>query len=350
MSDDDDWKQWRIPGVFATTVLGIAEERGHSPAALLARASIDVPAEQLFETGLSFGEHVNLMAVVGALLDDPRLGVEVGWRLPPTALGSVGYAVLSSATLGGALEVLQRYWRLVGRATTISVDTHGQIGRVEVQLRLPVDAKRRALVSEVTLVSMYRGVVALAPAAAGAVEVWFDFPEPAHAAYVRERLGQVRYGMPTSQFRFPVALLQTPLAMSNPVGLEAALKWCEREEKARGMADEGLVPRLTAALQRGADGYPTLEQMAKRMGMAPRTMRRHLRQEGTGFATLLDQARRREALRLVENPSLALSGIAEQLGYEDPANFTRAFRRWTGVTPTQHRKSVSGAGEPARSR
>ena len=91
-----------------------------------------------------------------------------------------------------ALELLQRFWHLVGRATSITLDTAGETGSVTLDVRVPMDAEGTALIKEITLVSMVRGVRGLAPGAEEALEVWFDFPEPPQGAWVRERLGRVR--------------------------------------------------------------------------------------------------------------------------------------------------------------
>jgi len=333
----DDFRRWFIPGVYAMTVLEIAADRGFSPRDLLARAEIELAPAELVESGLTFGQHMQLMEVVDELLGDPTVAVELGWRLPPTALGSVGYAILASSTMAEALALLQRFWHLVGRAATISVDTSGETGNVEFDVRFPLGERQRRHVKEVCLVSMGRGLLALVPDVAGQTEAWFDFPEPSHGPHVRERLGKVRYDMPACQFRFPTRMLEARLAMSNPVGLKAAVKWCTREEEERGLSDVRLQARIQSELRPGADGYPTLEQMARHLGMAPRTLRRHLQHEGTSYSALLEAARRREALRLLDQPSLPTHRIAAMLGYEDPANFTRAFRRWTGRTPSQYR-------------
>ncbi|HJK91278.1 MAG TPA: AraC family transcriptional regulator [Polyangiaceae bacterium LLY-WYZ-15_(1-7)] len=346
MGDSDEWRRWFVPGVVPLTVLDIAAERGLSPATLLARANVTVPPSELFEAGLTLGQQADLVEVVAEALGDPRLGFEIGWRLPPTALGSVGYAILSSATVTEALELLQRFWHLVGRATSITLDTAGETGSVTLDVRVPMDAEGTALIKEITLVSMVRGVRGLAPGAEEALEVWFDFPEPPQGAWVRERLGRVRWDMPACQLRFPTALLDTKLPMSNPVGLRAAVAWCEREERLRGMADGRVTARVQSDLQPGPEGYPSLDQMARRLGMAPRTLRRHLGKEGTRYSDLLEAARRRDALRLLDNRALTAQEVAEMLGYRDAANFTRAFRRWTGQTPSQYRAATAEGDDP----
>ena len=66
-----------------------------------------------------------------------------------------------------------------------------------------------------------------------------------------------------------------------------------------------------------------LEQVAERLFMSSRTLKRRLQQTGLGFQQLLDEARKRDAIKLLQNTSLTIEQIALRLGYTDPANFTR---------------------------
>jgi AraC-like DNA-binding protein len=76
----------------------------------------------------------------------------------------------------------------------------------------------------------------------------------------------------------------------------------------------------------------SLEGVADTLHLSSRTLKRHLASEGTTFKQLLDEARKDVALRLIGS-DMSLDVVAERLGYSDLANFTRAFRRWTGKTP-----------------
>jgi AraC-like DNA-binding protein len=87
-------------------------------------------------------------------------------------------------------------------------------------------------------------------------------------------------------------------------------------------------------------GYPDLSAVAARLLTSPRTLKRRLQQAGSSFQVLLDEARRRDALRLLENPNLELRQIASALGYSDPPSFTRAFLRWTGERPSAARRKL----------
>jgi AraC-like DNA-binding protein len=113
----------------------------------------------------------------------------------------------------------------------------------------------------------------------------------------------------------------------------------ERRVAAPG-ADPGadpLLARVRAQLAPGPDGYADLERVAERLFMSGRTLKRKLQERGTTFRALLDDARFRQAQHLLEDPDLGIQQVAIALGYPDPACFTRAFRRWSGRTPSQAR-------------
>lgn len=331
------WERWFVPGVYPMTLLQIVRERGKDPAAMLRRAGIESEEADIAKGGLMLGPHMRLVMLVADELGDATVGVEMGWRLPPTALGSLGYALLSSPTLRDALDTLQQYWHLVGQGMVITTNVHEDSAHLELRASLYITERIRVNALELAITSIYRGLVALAPQAEGATEVWFDFEAPSHADLVRRRLDAVQYEMLTTKLTMPAELLDTPLVMANPVGFQRAVEWCAQEERERGLVGRQLVVRVQGELRLGSEGYPSLVELARRSHMSPRTLRRHLEREGASYSSMLEAARRRDALRLLDNPALAVRDVAELLGYENPANFTRAFKRWTGRTPSKHR-------------
>lgn len=84
-----------------------------------------------------------------------------------------------------------------------------------------------------------------------------------------------------------------------------------------------------------------LQYAADLLGVSPRTLQRQLAKENTRFTTLVDTIRFNSAIPLLKNHSVKLVDIAYDLGYSDPAHFTRAFRRWSGVTPKQYQKQLN---------
>lgn len=85
------------------------------------------------------------------------------------------------------------------------------------------------------------------------------------------------------------------------------------------------------------DGYPDITLTAEASGMSVRSLQRRLKESHLSYSDLVEQIRFDEGMRLLQDPSIKLTDIAFELGYENPANFTRAFKRWAGVSPREFR-------------
>ena len=87
---------------------------------------------------------------------------------------------------------------------------------------------------------------------------------------------------------------------------------------------------------------PKQEQVAAGLNMSVRNLQRKLEAEGTGFQQLLDHTRRTLAQRWLDQPGCNVQQVADGLGFANPSAFTRAFKRWTGVTPEAYRAGNAG--------
>ena len=85
------------------------------------------------------------------------------------------------------------------------------------------------------------------------------------------------------------------------------------------------------------EGYPRMEWVAEKLGTSCRSLQRRLAAHNTSFNRFVDDALARRAKKLLRDGTVSITDIALELGYTDPAHFTRAFRRWTGVTPSAFR-------------
>ena len=110
---------------------------------------------------------------------------------------------------------------------------------------------------------------------------------------------------------------------------------------------EPILSRVRAALSEAQDGYPDLETVATRLCMSSRTLKRRLHDHGFTFRKLLDEVRRRDSIRLLENTTLSVEEVAFRVGYTAQGNFIRAFRSWIGTTPATFRKAGLPRSEEA---
>lgn len=328
------------PSTYSRSFIEAAVAHGVPRAAVLAQAGL--PANLLEDPAgrVTFVEILQVLAAVQALAGDDALGFDSGSRLPLTAHGSLGYALMCAPTPRAALEILQRYWHLRGRGVTLQVYDSGDLLFLELlpELALP-DALRDFLLPSI-LTSMWQGVRFVIPQIPAQVEIWLPGPEPAGFARHREALPPVRFRMPAAGIRMvgDKTPLDAPLPTANPEGLVQALAACERESALLGAGVDPVLARTRALLQLGPEGYPGPEAVAELLHMTPRTYRRRLQEMGLSYKQLLEEARRRDACALLERPEMEVRRVAELLGYSDPANFTRAFRQWTGMAPREWRE------------
>jgi AraC-like DNA-binding protein len=328
-----------VPVVFAQTYLQVVADHGASVQDVLRRAGLS-ERELATSPVLDMPRYERLVHAVRAVLGaggDVGIGLEQGWRLPPTSFGSLGLAVLSCDTLRDALALCQRFWVMYGMGLTLGVHEEGDTCAMEFHT-LPVVADvDRSTVLEAALASLYRSCTVMQPAALATCEVWFDFAAPTYADQVRARLKRVQWGMPANQFRFPASWLDVRMPMANAVNLRAAVAQCEREAAVFAVNGPSLSSQVQQQLIWREQGYLKLEAVAQRLNVSPRTLRRHLQAEGVSFLMLQHRARVRDAKALLRQPGLDVQAVATSLGYADPANFTRAFRQWTGITPSAFR-------------
>ena len=106
---------------------------------------------------------------------------------------------------------------------------------------------------------------------------------------------------------------------------------------------------MSAAVYSGLTAIPSgvvhSERIADLLGVRPRTLHRRLRECGTNFQELLDYARYGLARRLLDETPMTVGKVAETLGYSEPSAFVRAFRRWSGATPSAWRNGVAPSGD-----
>jgi len=335
----DNWQEQSVPAFFPQAYLDYARERGADLIEITRQAQLPVSIIDHSHPELSLLQMRDLINAVITALDDDTLGVDIGLRMPPTAYGNLGYALLCSETLGQAADLLIRYWKLLGPAMTVSLNTESSQCSVDLNHLFPLPHPLNHLSYECTMASFYRGFQLLVNARQEDMEIWFNCPPPYYAEKVKNALGNVLYDMPANQFRFDATLLHKKLPMHNPTGLNFAIQQCQREETL--LNDTGYIVRekVRREIVFSADGYPTLTHISQRLNMTSRTLRRRLEEEGTNYKALLEEAKRRDAIQLLDEGNLEVQKVATLLGYQDPANFTRAFRQWTGQTPSKYRET-----------
>lgn len=328
-----------IPAIYALTYLQLCEEQGGDPVDIAQAAGLDYNDLLQPNTLIDQQKFLNVLIQSVTFTRDNGIAVEAGLRIPPTAFGNLGYGLICSETAGDALDLCMRFWRLLDRDFTVTQNrnedtSYLEFSEIETEAGLEVHTYYEFLFS-----SFYRGFELLLPNIDTGIELWFKFSPPEHADKVQSLLKNVHYNQPAYQIRFHSKILDMPLPMHNPTGLKFAIEQCEREISLYAPVSNKYSEQIRQKLVFSNDGYLTIEDLSKQLNLTARTLRRRLEDEGTTYSTLLEEAKRRDAIVLLDKKTIEVRDVALLLGYQDPANFTRAFKQWTGQTPSQYRST-----------
>lgn len=326
----------RVPGLparYMAQFLDMMEGLGVPRASLMRAARVrgsDATGAQV-----TLRELESLFLAAEAATGRLDLGFELGRRLDPTSHDILGYAMLTSPTLGHLLRLAVTYQRLMQPFFGVTLKRSSSRAELVYVPVVAVSHRAMRVLEEAIVVSNHAGFLATRGARMPAYDVSMSIERPPHAArYDEIAPARVSFGDTVVGLRIslPAAALDIPLAMANPRAMRAA------EERCRSMLDQSRSRRrwsdwCAMMLRESEDCRPTLDQLAGIMNISPRTLARYLESEGTGFRDLALAVRTERAKQLLTQGSQSVTQIAYRLGYTDVASFVRSFHARTGRTP-----------------
>lgn len=255
-----------------------------------------------------------LRVVRNLLAGSPGLtGASIGRRYHASTFGPLGFALLSSATLGDAANLALRF---IDLSFAFSIPTADRVGD-DVVVSLDADGLPR----DVGAFLVERDVTA----------IWHVLCEIGGGRPVATFVGvDPRSGR--AELRFAARWLDIPLPQANPHARALAESICRDlvEQRRARVGIEGSVRILVA--QHLESGAP-MAAVADGLGLSERSLRRRLRESGASYRAIVEDVRRHRAEELLADASLGVSDIALRLGYAEATSFGAAYRRWTGRTP-----------------
>ena len=135
----------------------------------------------------------------------------------------------------------------------------------------------------------------------------------------------------------PITWAHQPLTSSNPELTAAAIERCE--EELRQLSSVDIISEIRQRIRLAGSETPTLDQLADNLYMSTSTLKRRLKDHGTTYQALKSDERFQQAQELLRG-TLAVELISEELGFSDASNFTKAFKKWSGVTPRTFRQQA----------
>ena len=276
-------------------------------------------------------------------LNDPFFGLRLGYERDPRDAGVLTFIGLNELTLAHYLGDLQRYLSVNLDECTLAVEEDGD--RLSLGLRWgnpEMIGSRQA--SEFAIGTLLRGLRFVTRSRLSDAMVRLRHAAPVDAALAEKILhAPVEWTCDRDAVVGPRSWLQLPIAGADLELLDVLRDHANSllaERKAQ--SDMSIVARVERiVLPRLARGSIDAGAIAAELGMSTRTLTRKLGATGTSFAAVVDGLRCELAKRYVRSQEFSLKQTAHLLGFSEPAAFNRAFRRWTGRSPSAWRREIS---------
>ena len=313
--------QWQIPPEKLLSATQLSAES-------LAKPELLVPISEVFA----------LFVRAQQLTAAPDLSLRYAQCLPPNAHGLLGQATLTAANLREVIALYYEYMATV--APFVLMHQSQRRDRLTLALELfndlPMD---EAFVMTLLLATAFNICEGLLGEEAERLSVHLMSPPPAFAeALLSHCRGGVHFNASFNGLSIPNDILDRPIASADAQAhADILAKINARMDVllARGAFTDG----VRHALSQQRDALPSLNEMAVLLGLPVRTLRARLSQQGGSYQHLLDEERSRRAQHALANTSASVKAIATSLGFRDSSNFSRVFRRWTGLTPLAYRQA-----------
>ena len=329
-----------LPTYFPAVLYRTLRDMGLGEEALLEGTGLDERAFLEDETRITFLQHRRFLRNALALTGDHHLGLRFGQKLNVTALGILGYAAMSCHDLSDALITITRYFRIRAPLLSLTLKEEGEEALLEIDEALDFgDVRYFMLSSTIAGISRILDYYAEQPEVVTRAELSCRAPRDWDRVS-GELTFPVDFDQPANRIYFPRSVLGKELAMADPQTAQSTKTICE-QLLARIGEQAGLVSRVRAFILQQNGGFPSLEAAADHFCVSSRTLRRELQTAGTTYQKVLDDVRSNIAMQYLKTTRKPVYDIALELGFNDPSNFGRAFRRWTGRSPNSFRGTNS---------
>lgn len=322
---------------FVSDLYAIAKEKGLDALALLRDADISEEVIGAIDVRVERQALAKFQVNIWNALDDEAMGLS-GFPIRRGTFQMLGKLAVSESTLRDALLMGANFQRVASDAYAVTLLEQGDYAELSFTMSSTIHPKYY-LLAEITLLSWHRMACWLIAENVALRKIYFNYEKPSHFQEYEYLLpGEYEFNSERLGFTFPKAVLARTVRQTRET-LETFMAHCPEDLYARPRHDFSLGSAVRRLLRSSmASGFISIEVAASELHLSRRSLIRKLESEGTSFQHIKDVLRRDRAIFLLESKTRSIAEVAESVGFSDAAVFARAFKGWTGVSPSQYRK------------
>lgn len=335
-----------ISPVYARFVLREILRQGLSAQQLLAGTSL---SRRELETGgdIAVGDFLAILENGRKLSDNEQIGLVIGRHTHIIALGPVGAAAAIAPTVREGLQVMEHYTRL--HIGYMRLELSSSLQGLSVRFRFLNDTgATERFHTETAFMLIQDYVETLVGTRVENARYRMALSPPDYACeYAHWLHSPVSFNDKYNAAELPVECLDLPSPYYD-AGMwhQATLELAQRMRELEGKEEYPYTQFVRALLRSSEPPLPDLGVAASRLHMSERTLNRRLQQEGTSFREIKSDMLGKWACQLLLETEHSVEAIAAELGYQDTANFRRAFRKSEGRSPNEFRRTMAGTVLP----
>ena len=333
-----------VTGAITITVKALracvlaAERRGVPPTALLGPIGVDPALLMDTDAHVPFAWVAQVWTQAPLLAGDPAFGLHAAEMVVGKGSHIIDYVAEQCGTPREILQTISRYQRLLMSHTVLRLEVAGPVATF-VHPPDPIPMQRPPHLEDF-VVAQWALICRARSRGFPLRRVTFLHARPPDTRE-HERLFQapVEFGARQGAIEFDAELLDIPLERADPLLRGVLLRYGDGLLATAETVQPSLQERLRSHLAgQLPSGGASIEKAARTLGMSSRSLQRQLQTEGTAFKDVVEAVRRDLALVHMREDRHSISEVAFLAGFTEVSAFSRAFRRWTGASPTAWRR------------
>ncbi len=329
------------PSTIAAYAFAIAtalEQSGVDPQGIFDRCNVSLQTTTDPMLRLTNIEISRLFKAAVEATGDPTFGLQVGQSMHPGNLHALGYALMASTSLRDYAQRLVNYYKIVSQSANIHIEERAGEFRITTVVGAPDICWETHDAFSALLIRFIRFIY---NPDFDPLRVELMRPEPpSHIqAYQDYFQCEIQFDSPNVVFVIDPDLVDKPLPGASKelaqMHDQTSMQYLERMDK------QDIINRVrTMIVEELSSTAITKQRVADKLCMSSRSLQMKLAAKDTSFQEILDSTRHSLALGYMEQSAISITEAAYLLGFSDVSNFTRAFKRWTGKSPRDHRQSL----------
>lgn len=325
---------------FVEAALQSVRARGLDAEALLAQVGIPQSLLDVPQARVSAAHYAALWRLIAQTLDDELFGLD-SRRVKVGCFAMLSRAAIGCETLEHALTRTSHFYDLVLDDVSVTVSRQDNRAMLALHERTARDGPHRVFAHEGLLVILLGLACWLVGRRIPVLLAQFAYPRPDHSVEYRSMYGShLSFNAASTAITFDATYLDLPVVQDEK-SVKDFLAMIPENLLVKYKNTNSLSARIRKRLRQTLpDELPDLETLASELHTTPATLRRRLQEEGESYQSIKDQLRRDLAITYLSHSERSVTDIALELGFAEPSAFHRAFKKWTGASPGEHRRSA----------